>query len=172
MLPSVTVRAQVRSSANVAGDGLLHPVPLAAIGLLILNDHVLKEAFPGFLTGKLSDFCGLVFFPLFLQAVWEVGTWIRGRQRIADRRVLLTSVVATGVVFSSIKLVPGLNEFVSRTLGMLQWLAGQIPVIVSGAATATPMPVEIALDPTDLIALPALGVAYLFGARRARSVAV
>src|SRR5690606_8292496 len=59
-------RDTVASPARpVAGDGLLHPAPLAAIGLLLLNDHWLKAAFPGSITGKLSDFAGLAFFPLF-----------------------------------------------------------------------------------------------------------
>ncbi|MCC6617494.1 MAG: hypothetical protein IT341_00485 [Chloroflexi bacterium] len=46
----------------VPADGLLHPVVLGAIGLLLLNDHVLKTTTPGFVTGKLSDFAGLAFF--------------------------------------------------------------------------------------------------------------
>ena len=35
--------------------------------VLGLNDHFLKFISPGFLTGKLSDFAGLVFFPLLLE---------------------------------------------------------------------------------------------------------
>ncbi len=46
---------------------LLHPVSLASMALLGLNDHVLKGLFPGLITGKLSDFAGLVFFPLVLE---------------------------------------------------------------------------------------------------------
>ena len=34
-----------------------------------MNDHVLKHACPGVVTGKLSDFAGLFFFPLFLADV-------------------------------------------------------------------------------------------------------
>ena len=41
----------------------MHPVALAAIAVLVVNDHVLKSAYPGWLTGKLSDIAGLVFFP-------------------------------------------------------------------------------------------------------------
>ncbi len=39
------------------------------MALLGLNDHVLKGIFPGMITGKLSDFAGLVFFPLVLELV-------------------------------------------------------------------------------------------------------
>ncbi len=36
-----------------------------ALFLLLLNDHVLKYAFPGFITGKLSDFAGVFAFAAF-----------------------------------------------------------------------------------------------------------
>ena len=34
--------------------------------LLALNDHVLKQAWPGWVTGKLSDVAGLVVAPAVL----------------------------------------------------------------------------------------------------------
>ena len=46
-----------------------HPSTIAAIGLLALNDHVLKDRWPGFVTGKLSDLAGLYCFPILLAAV-------------------------------------------------------------------------------------------------------
>jgi len=55
------------------GDVLVRPIALAALALLILNDHVLKSAFPGPLTGKLSDVAGLMLFPIVLVAGWELG---------------------------------------------------------------------------------------------------
>ncbi|MFZ5551639.1 MAG: hypothetical protein ACOZCO_00880 [Bacteroidota bacterium] len=42
------------------------PLFTGALLLLLLNDHYLKYAFPGFLTGKLSDVAGLFVFHLFL----------------------------------------------------------------------------------------------------------
>lgn len=39
-----------------------------SLGLLLLNDFVLKYQFPGWFTGKLSDFAGLLAFAMF----WEV----------------------------------------------------------------------------------------------------
>lgn len=47
---------------------LLHPAFLVGLAVLILNDFWLKAAFPGWLTGKLSDFAGLLVFPLFWTA--------------------------------------------------------------------------------------------------------
>ncbi|MCB0510528.1 MAG: hypothetical protein KDC82_07165, partial [Bacteroidetes bacterium] len=39
---------------------------LIALFTLLINDFFLKQAFPGWLTGKLSDFAGLFFLPLFI----------------------------------------------------------------------------------------------------------
>lgn len=36
--------------------------------LLIINDHILKQIFDNWLTGKLSDFAGLFIFPIFFSA--------------------------------------------------------------------------------------------------------
>ena len=41
---------------------LTHPILLVAVALLLLNDHLLKQASPGWLTGKLSDVAGLLAF--------------------------------------------------------------------------------------------------------------
>lgn len=42
------------------------PLFLSALMILTINDHYLKFAYPGFLTGKLSDFAGITAFYLFL----------------------------------------------------------------------------------------------------------
>lgn len=47
---------------------LLSPLFIIGLFLLLLNDFYLKEAVPGILTGKLSDFAGLFIFPLFCSA--------------------------------------------------------------------------------------------------------
>ena len=48
---------------------LAHPGAVLALVMLVLNDHVLKQAWPGWVTGKLSDVAGLVVAPLLLAAV-------------------------------------------------------------------------------------------------------
>lgn len=47
----------------------IRPLPLGAVAIMALNDHYLKYAYGGFITGKLSDFCGVFYFPIFLLAV-------------------------------------------------------------------------------------------------------
>jgi hypothetical protein len=48
---------------------LLHPAFIAALVLLVVNDHVLKAQFGNALTGKLSDFAGLFALAYFLSAM-------------------------------------------------------------------------------------------------------
>ncbi len=48
---------------------LTHPILLVAVALLLLNDHVLKAAYPGGVTGKLSDVAGLLAFAWVLTAL-------------------------------------------------------------------------------------------------------
>jgi len=43
---------------------------IVGLGLLLLNDHVLKATYGNWFTGKLSDVAGLLIFPLFLQFVF------------------------------------------------------------------------------------------------------
>lgn len=48
---------------------LLHPLFIGSLALLLLNDFYLKYAYPGFLTGKLSDFAGLIVLPVFCRVL-------------------------------------------------------------------------------------------------------
>jgi hypothetical protein len=111
-------------------SGLLHPVALLAIAVLVVNDHVLKAAWPGVITGKLSDFAGLVFFPLLVAAPWR-------RQRAVDLACALT-----GLGFALVKLWEPATSLCEHVLG-----------IPYGE------PVAIVRDATDLLALPMLAVA-------------
>ena len=153
-----TVRRTVR------GDGLLHPAALGAIAVLVLNDHVLKAAWPGMVTGKLSDFAGLLFFPIFLQAAWEIGA--RPISRLADKRAALAAIVVTGVMFGAIKSMPAAAQIYSVTLGFMQWLAGLPARLVTGGPAGEPHAVSVVVDPTDLIALPILAVSWYVMSRR------
>jgi len=83
---------------------LLHPAALAAIVLLAVNDWLLKGRAPGWLTGKLSDFAGLLFFPLLLTAAWNTARWALRRPCPLTRRALVVAVVATGAAFVAWKL--------------------------------------------------------------------
>jgi hypothetical protein len=121
-------------------SGLLHPVALVAIALLLVNDHVLKQAYPGWLTGKLSDFAGLVMFPLLVATVLPI--------RVA--------VVGTGIAFAAVKLWAPANLVGEWLMGVVRWPLDAVTTQSLPALTS----VEIVRDPTDLIAIPSLAVAW------------
>lgn len=150
---------------SAAGEGLLHPVPLVAIALLVLNDHLFKEMFHNGVTGKLSDFAGMAFFPLVLQGLFEGALSVLRRPWRPSRRVLISCAVATAVFFSGVQLAPPITEFYRWSLGLLQW-----PVVALNAGSWVPVrPVQVWPDPTDLISVPAVGLAVWAGWSRAKN---
>ncbi|ROO91035.1 hypothetical protein EDD29_8778 [Actinocorallia herbida] len=106
-----------------------------AVAVLALNDHLLKPAFPGVLTGKLSDVAGLVFAPALLALAFAVSGW-------AGRRTAAWSVVLTGIGFALVKATSAGADAASAL-----W-------------TAVAGPSVVLADPTDLLALPALGLSW------------
>lgn len=161
--PRVTSRPR-----PVPADGLLHPVSLLALGLLLLNDHALKAAWPGLLTGKLSDVAGLVVFPLVVVAAWETFLVAVRRWRGPIARPLALAVVATGVTFTLVKTTPSGALAAGWLLGLGQWLLSLPIHLVAGTPVAPVMPTAIVVDPTDLLALPCLAIAVWIGRSRRR----
>jgi hypothetical protein len=153
-----------------AGDGLLRPLPLIAIALLVVNDHVLKSAMPGIVTGKLSDFAGLIFFPLLLVAIAEVASSLFGFPVVGSHRVLATAVVVTGVIFAAVQLVPLATDGYRIGLGFAQWAVTAPLHALGSAGLGSPWRASLVGDPTDLIALLALPIAFLDGMRRCGSI--
>lgn len=125
-----------RAEGGHAADAvrvLASPVFVLALVVLILNDHVLKQAWPGPVTGKLSDVAGLVVAPLLLAVPLAV---------IGVRRSVPVAVGFTGVGFVLAKTS----------------LAGA--AATSAVWSLTGIPTMIRADVTDLVALPALGLAW------------
>ncbi len=86
---------------------LLHPFFIIALLFLLLNDFFWKYEYPGWITGKLSDFSGLFVFTVFLRAVLSV-----------ERKLLILFVTLFFIWWKSplsenlidlIKNYPGLN---------------------------------------------------------------
>ena len=137
----MTRRDVVRSS--VRGDLLLHPVALVSLAVLLVNDHVLKAATPSWVTGKLSDVAGMAFFPFLLLAVREVLL-----RRTPTLRSAMGASTLTAVVFAAVKLSTVARELYSGVVGVLRY---PIDVLVAGASS--PVPVAIAPDATDVVAV-------------------
>ncbi len=116
---------------------LVHPVTIAALVLLLVNDHVLKAAAPGLLTGKLSDVAGLVMTPPVLALVLAVGApWLTPNIRA------VLAVATVGAAFAAVKASQPVAEYASAL-----WS------VVNG-------PSVVRADQADLITLPALGLAW------------
>lgn len=163
--PSAHVGAVCRP-ARTPGDVLLRPVVIGAVALLVLNDHLMKQALPGVVTGKVSDVAGLVFFPLLLLALVE------GARKVAGMRawwvtppVVAALVVATGVAFVMVKTSPAAAVAYSQALGLLEWPLRAVMAGFRGDASPAVVPVRVIADATDLLALPALALAYAIGVR-------
>jgi hypothetical protein len=114
---------------------LTHPLWWVALATLAVNDHLLKGAdvLPAGLTGKLSDFAGLLVAPVVLAALLRVRT---------GRGVALAHL-ATGLGFALINLSPA--------------AAGAFESLMAH----TPWPWAIVVDPSDLLALPMLAVSWV-----------
>lgn len=111
-----------------------HPVALAALALLLVNDHVLKARFPGTVTGKLSDVAGPVVLAALLGPV---------AARLARRPWAEAAAWwAVAVAFAAVKVVPVVN---AAAVAVLSALAG---------------PSAIARDPADVLGLLALPLAW------------
>lgn len=133
-----------------AGE-LFHPLTLAAIAVLVVNDWVLKPSpAPTWVTGKLSDVAGLACFPLILTAVVDCALWglaqLGARVDFTLRRWKLGAAIAvTAAGFAAVKLSPAAAAAVAS---WLTWVTGHAAIVP---------------DPADLVALPALAVAAWVG---------
>jgi hypothetical protein len=119
---------------------LQHPSTLLSITILLLNDHVLKVLYPSWITGKLSDFAGLFFFPILLSAILGI---ILSKFSITKKTLGIISFGFVIIWFSSVKIIPLINTFTT-----------DLASILLGYRT------RFILDPTDLVALLSTIPAY------------
>ncbi|HVH98494.1 MAG TPA: hypothetical protein VM869_07285 [Enhygromyxa sp.] len=119
-----------RSDELAPARALLTPTWVASLALLVANDHWLKGSglLPGVVTGKLSDFAGMIVAPVLLAALLGV----------RSKRALALCHVAVALVFTGIQLSPAFADQWSALMGLVGY------------------PWVITCDPTDLIALPFL----------------
>jgi hypothetical protein len=136
--------------------------------VLVLNDHWAKPMWSNWWTGKISDVAGLIFFPLFLQGLWETSQAAVGRTWHAQRHVLVAAALATLTVFTAIQLSETFMDVYRYGLGALQWPFQVAAAWLSGLPMPSVVPVRAMADPTDLIALPGVLIGVAAGWRRSR----
>lgn len=145
---------QTDARAGAALDRLVAPVPLAALALLVVNDHVLKANYPGWLSGKLSDVAVLVLIPFLLVAAADLFAMAVSGLAPPGRRALVASVLGAAALFTAIELVPVVGDAYRWTLGAAQW----VPRALASAIATEPLPiirlVQLTHDPSDLLTLP------------------
>ena len=124
---------------------LLDPRFLLALVVLVVNDHWAKGVFGNVITGKLSDFAGLIVFPVVLATIAQaiLGSVAPVTERILFR-IRLVAVAASGMLLTAIKVSPEAARIVEDVLAFI-----------------TRHPHQIIVDPTALIGLFALVPAWL-----------
>ncbi len=126
-----------KNQNQYALQALAHPLALASLGVILLNALILQPLAPSWLTGKLSDLAWMVVLPLAIAAllspIWSM----------KDKRSLFwISAALAGAGFSLLKTLPAANH-----------AAGALFLRIFQ------MPLKLALDPTDLLALAGLPLA-------------
>ncbi len=81
-----------------------HPLALGAAALVVVNDFVLREAVPGWLSGKLSDVGWLVVVPVLLAS-------LLARVGIGDRVATRAALIVTAAFYTALQLWPPLGQF-------------------------------------------------------------
>lgn len=137
---------------------LLHPVAISSVVVLLVNDHVLKSAWPGLVTGKLSDVAALIVAPVAAAAIWQR---LRGdRRRLGVGRTWPPAevVIAVGVAvwFAAVKLDPRANDLYAAVMGLVGWPLGIAADLLGGRPLRPPGPAPTVMDAGDLLALPAV----------------
>ena len=149
-------------------DGMLHPLVLCAVALLLINDHILKAASPGLITGKLSDLAGMAFFPVVLVSLWELSLAVVGRWTGPRLRAAVVAVGLTGAVFALVKTTSlGARAF-GQAVTIGQWLLHVPSAVLSGSFGIPGPPATVVVDPYDLVALPGLLLALAVLWRRVK----
>ncbi|HYQ26859.1 MAG TPA: hypothetical protein VER04_06560 [Polyangiaceae bacterium] len=153
------------------GRALLHPLAVLSLLLLIANDHWLKHAHPGVLSGKLSGFAAVLLLPLFLHALFELSYRASTRRlpsaRVANR-ALCACLAVTCLVYAPPELWPPAETAYRYGLGALQWPFRGLWSLVRGEPAAGFLPVRATADPSDLVALIMLWVAWRVAKRGPR----
>jgi hypothetical protein len=112
-----------------------------SIALLLVNDHVLKFASPSWLTGKLSDFAGMFFFPFIVAAGLSL---ILSKFRLTTHRIGVIAFGCVAIWFILLKTVQPVN-----------FLTAHFASLFVGFPTA------FSLDPTDLLSLFSMVAAWM-----------
>ena len=116
-------------------SALTHPVTIAALVVLLVNDLVLKALWSNpWTTGKLSDLAWVIFASPLLAFILSLLT---RRSRSAQRAAFVIAYIGLPLLYAAFNTFEPLHDLIIRGLLML-----------SGAPTGSPF------DPTDSLVIP------------------
>lgn len=158
-LPKAKITVNRRSARHTGAEGhlqrapgdlMIRPVAVVTLVVLIVNDHVVKQHWPGLLSGKLSDLAGLVFLPLLIISVCELARAAVRRPWCPGDRGVLAVAATVAIGFAATKLSPAVAGGYGDMLGWLRW-----PLIGHWSQVA------ISRDPTDVLCTPGAIVVWI-----------
>ena len=130
-----------------AASALMHPVTLAALGVLLINDLLFKALWPGaWIPGKLSDLAWMMFAPPVLAFLLS---FLARRNAAAQRAAFLAAYVGLPLLYAAFNTFAPVHDVVLRVLG-----------VFGGDGPRSP------LDPTDSLVIPFAMTAALWVWRR------
>jgi len=137
------------------GSLLLHPYFLGSLSLLVMDDHLFKSWWPGLVTEKLSYLAGAFLLPVLVVSLGEVVASRPRRPRFASVCVSATvcAVVAVGLII--VKVWPAASGAYGTVVGYVRY-----PFVGSFRQ------VEVATNPTDLVALVSVVLAFVYCIKR------
>lgn len=151
---------------NHPGDLVIKSPVLIGVAVVVLNDHVLKDRYGNWFTGKLSDAAGVFVFPLVALSVLEIVRWgLRRSPWHVSGHEAAAAVIITGIGFAAVKTCGLVADAYAATIGAIRWLSRYLTD--SGRPYA---PIEVTHDWTDLMVLPILVGSWMFARDRSRSV--
>ena len=143
-----TMSGYSRSFRGHCASALTHPVTVAAVVVLLLNDALFKALWPdAWITGKLSDLAWVVFASPLLAFVLSL---LLGRRRFGRRTAILVSYVGLPALYAAFNTFEPVHDRILWGLSL-----------VAGGTAGSP------LDPTDSLVIPfGLGIAVWVWRRR------
>lgn len=144
----------MNAEQRLPGSILLSPAGAAATLLMVGNDLWLKRHYAGWWSGKLSDVALCVLLPMFVYAALDWGLWCAARLQWQCRRgwLPLSACLIAAVYYTLEKSWPLATHM---HVSMIHFL---MPHANARAVT----------DPSDLICLPFVLLAYWFMRRDQR----
>ncbi len=136
-------------------DFLLAKAFLISLGVILINDLVLKPHFPSVVSGKASDVAGMIFFPLLLVAVCELCSRFLPARPLATPVWFVMGTAFVAVAFVAVKFSELGGDVYQGISAPILAVAGPLSLGTRGAVS----------DPWDLLALVFLPLPILVGRR-------